>query len=104
MMNIKVNGEVYGEVYISDFLYDILGEDEYDEWLDEIYGGTVEICGLSYSPSIALYRVDPVAYRCGFNDYIDGLASDIEYELEMEGYSWINGYMIEVIDEDDDEE
>lgn len=103
MMNIKVNGEVYGEVYISDLLYDeIVTDDMYDEWLDEIYGGTVEICGLSYSPSIALERVDPIAYNCGKNDYIDGLASDIEYELETEGYSWFNGYEIELIDEDEE--
>ena len=100
-MNIKVNGEVYGEVYISDLLADLIDDEAYDDMLDEIYGD-VEFGGLSYPASLVLERVDPIAYRCGFNDYIDSLASDIEYELETEGYSWIGGYTIEVIDEDEE--
>lgn len=40
----------------------------YDEMLDEIYG-EIEICGIEYSASVALYRVDEIAYRVGMNDY-----------------------------------
>ena len=54
-------------------------EDTYDEVLD--MDGDIIICGLSYSPSIALKRVDEVAYRCYLHDYADSLMCDIE-EIE----------------------
>ena len=56
-------------------------EDMYDNMLDECFE-PIKICGLEYSPSIALYKVDEIAYRCGLNDYIDGLVSD---EILVEG-------------------
>ena len=53
----------------------------YDEMLDECYED-ISICGYSYSPSTALYRVDEIAYNCGKNDYIDSLTSDIEHTID----------------------
>lgn len=50
---------------------------QYDDFLDECYG-TINICGLDYSASVAFKEVDPIAYRCGFNDYCD--AENIEIE------------------------
>lgn len=58
-----------------------LDEDIYDEMLDECYE-EVDICGYKYSPSVALYRIDPIAYRCGMTDYYDSLASDIKYDVD----------------------
>ena len=43
-------------------------DDEYDEFLDEVYGD-VEICGMNYSSSQALKELDPIAYNCGKGDY-----------------------------------
>ena len=40
----------------------------YDDMLDEMFG-TVEICGIEYNASRALYRVDEIAYRVGMGDY-----------------------------------
>lgn len=58
-----------------------LADDEvYSEWLDEL--GDVDICGLTYRASYALREVDPIAYRCGFDDYLDGL--DIEDSEEFQ--------------------
>lgn len=42
----------------------------FDERLDEIYP-EVEIAGATFSPSRILAEVDPIAYRCGFNDWVD---------------------------------
>jgi len=42
----------------------------YDDMLDEAYG-TVEIAGMTYDTSRVLSECDPIAYRCGFNDYLD---------------------------------
>ena len=47
----------------------------YEEMLDDCEG-LVELCGMTYSASYVLREVDPVAYRCGFNDYVDSLTDD----------------------------
>ena len=47
----------------------------YDEMLDDCEG-PVELCGMTYSASHVLREVDPTAYRCGFNDYVDSLTDD----------------------------
>ena len=41
----------------------------YDEYLDE--QPDVVIWSLSYAPSRVLKAIDPVAYRCGFNDFME---------------------------------
>lgn len=63
-------------------LEDILNEfDEldmdtlYDEMLDECYR-PIEICGLRYYPSDIFEKIDPVAYRCGFSDFVDSQEKD----------------------------
>lgn len=52
----------------------------YVEYLDELYG-IVKICGYSYDASFALEKVDEVAFRVGFADWISEL-EDIEIEEE----------------------
>ena len=49
--------------------------ERYDSFLDECLG-MVEIGGLEYNQSLALKNVDPIAYRCGFNDWLDSELSD----------------------------
>ena len=50
-------------------------EDQFDEYLDESIP-EIEIVCLTYSPSRVLKNVDPVAYRCGLNDFVNSL--DVE--------------------------
>lgn len=45
-------------------------KERFDEFLDDVYG-TVEVAGLSYCTSNLLKSTDPIAYRCGFNDWLD---------------------------------
>ena len=47
-------------------------EEEYQKMLDEI--STIEIGNLKYTGSHVLKEVDPVAYICGLNNYVNGLA------------------------------
>ena len=54
---------------------------EYDQLLDECYED-VTMGKLSYAPSEVLHKVDEVAYHCGYLEYVDGLYSDMVYELE----------------------
>ena len=65
----------------ADYIIEDMDSDAYDEMLDEAYGD-IEICGYSYSASMALACVDEVAYNCGHNDYYDSLRPDMVDELE----------------------
>ena len=49
----------------------------YDDMLDACYP-EVKIGGLMYAQSIALYRIDPIAYQVGMNDYESSLRSDYQ--------------------------
>ena len=49
-----------------------LDEETYNDLLDSCYE-EIDICGLKYFPSFAFYRVDPIAYRCGMNDFADSM-------------------------------
>jgi hypothetical protein len=56
----------------------------YEEALDE--QGDIVIGSLRYSPSYVLKEVDPIAYDCGLNDYIDSLEIEPEeLQEELEG-------------------
>lgn len=64
--------------------YQIITESEalemYDEMLDDC-NDTIIIGTLQYYPSTVLKEVDPIAYDCGFADYVDALTeSDIFVE------------------------
>lgn len=55
--------------------------ENYNEMLDDCYE-MVNVCGYEYYPSIALERLDPIAYRCGYSDYTDSLYADLESEID----------------------
>ena len=50
-------------------------ESMYNELLDDIYG-EIEICGTKWWASVALKRIDPIAYRCGLSDYESSLEEE----------------------------
>ena len=50
-------------------------EDQFDDSLDDSIP-EIEIGCLTYSPSHVLKNIDPTAYRCGLNDFVDSL--DVE--------------------------
>ena len=54
-------------------------EELYDDMLDDCYP-MVKIGTLEYLPSRVLKEVDPIAYRCGMNDYESALLADREEE------------------------
>ncbi|NBW23409.1 MAG: hypothetical protein EBR82_87260, partial [Caulobacteraceae bacterium] len=73
------------EQRIKDELTPINLEELYREVLDE--SGAVEIGGLSFMPSDIIEKLDPVAFRCGVNDYADSLINDtITDEIDGEYY------------------
>jgi chromosome segregation ATPase len=49
-------------------------EEQYCEMLDE--QGDIEIGNITLTPSDVLREMDPIAYRTGLSDYVDGLDLD----------------------------
>lgn len=47
----------------------------YDDMLNECHDAPT-IAGIEFDPCVILRRVDPIAYRCGFNDWLDGEGVD----------------------------
>ena len=56
---------------------EILLKEWYDNMLDDCYP-EVKVGGLMYAQSVALYRLDPIAYQVGMNDYESSLRTDYE--------------------------
>ena len=42
----------------------------YAELIDECHP-TIKIFGVEYTPSQVLKKLDAIAYKCGFNDWLD---------------------------------
>lgn len=101
-MKYEIDGRIFEDAgYAAQHIIENLDDELYDEMLDECYG-EIEICGLSYSASIALFRVDEIAYNCGKNDYYDSLYGDIVYELErldIDEETDIYGFTVKAIEE-----
>ncbi len=78
-------------------------EGAYDDYLDD--GCEPYHFGyLTFYPSQILSQCDPIAYRCGYTDYLDTELSDALYELECGKIVEKNGDTFEQIGEEDDEE
>ena len=52
--------------------------DQFDECLDG--AGSIEVAGCTFYPSQVLKKCDPVAYRCGLNDFADSCFDKEETE------------------------
>lgn len=61
-------------------------ETAYSAYLDDEHP-ECKIAGLSYCTSDVLQQVDPTAYRCGFNDWLDSETSDGSIH-EIAGKYW----------------
>ena len=44
-------------------------EDDYENMLYEVYGKSVNVCGMEMDSVYVFREMDETAYRCGFNDY-----------------------------------
>lgn len=47
-------------------------EERYDRMLEDCYPETVEVCGMEMNALHVFKEMDPIAYRCGLNDFADG--------------------------------
>lgn len=61
-------------------------EERYCEFLDEVYP-ECKIAGYEYQTSRALKEVDPIAFRCGFADWLDSEIGETLWELPNGEYT-----------------
>lgn len=70
-------------------MYETISEtvEAYDNMLDEVYEN-VQLAGLGWSPAFALEKLDPLAYKMGWQDWCDAEGIDTD-ELEDDyTFSW----------------
>jgi len=51
-------------------------EDAYKDMLDDCQDTELRVGNITFYASVVLRQCDPIAYRCGFNDYVDMLITD----------------------------
>lgn len=78
-------------------------EELYDQMLDEVYG-CVNVAGLEYSTSDVQKEIDPTAYSCGVNDYIDGLVSEGYSYKELEDGTIVDADKYDEVTENEENE
>lgn len=67
-------------------------KNQYDEWLDEINEG-IQIGRCKYSASRVLKQIDPIAYGCGFTDWLDSITEP--WKCGKCGKTYEDGYLAE---------
>ncbi len=85
----------------AQFICDNLDDNDYDDDLDSCYD-EIKIGCCTFYPSEVLKECDPIAYRCGFDDFQNSVYEDALYYLEEEEEE-IRGYKVEYIEEEEDE-
>jgi hypothetical protein len=68
----------------------------YDEMLDEVYG-TATVAGYEFETSAALRELDPIAYRCGYADYVS------EHYVEIDPADFMESPCVECGEQEADE-
>ena len=66
---------------LAEELADGVPDENYDNIIDDINGGAVEICGAGYYPSNILKEVDPLHYSLTIDELKDNEATEYEYTL-----------------------
>lgn len=60
-------------------MFDTISESvaAYDDMLNEVYTWS-DVGGINFAPSDILRDLDPIAYKCGWLEYMDALEIDID--------------------------
>ena len=80
--------------------------ERYDEDLDDVWG-EARIAGMDYQTSSTLKEIDEVAYRTGFNDWLDNESRDGRFtELDDGEFMLTDDYdsLVEEIEEEEEEQ
>lgn len=74
--------------------------EEYDAVLNE--GGPICVGGYEFEPARILEELDPIAYNCGYNDYVNSRCEEIAEEisnLDSDECALIYGCAVDAIED-----
>lgn len=57
-------------------------QDMFNDFLDSDSDGLIMVAGMTFLASEVLEKMDPIAYKMEFNNYLDA----ISYDFDIEGY------------------
>ena len=84
---------------VAEYISENTDYEEYDEELDDC-NDEVKIGCCTFYPSEILRKCDPIAYRCGFDDFKSFVYGDVLCDLER-GELIIRDYDIKYVEEDE---
>lgn len=96
-MTWKYNDQEIEQNDIYDIVPDNYDINDYEEFINECYA-TVNICGYEYEQGTLLRKIDPVAFKCAYDDECDYMAREIIHAMD-DTDSW--GFGIEYIEDDE---
>ena len=76
----------------------------YDEWLDDVSDGSLEIGSSVFYASDVLREMEPVTYRCAKSDYIENRREQCTEELEIDGETDANGQYFQIVEKEEEKE
>lgn len=102
------NAEDAADIVVTE---DDIDHDQYDTFLNDIYGDTLKVCGYEYDTAWVFREIDPTAYRCGASDWASDELEQKRYQAEkdIEGL-WdgdeieINDHVIRCVDDEQEDE
>ena len=76
-----IDGTEYTELEeATEAILDEIPEDDYNDWIDEVYP-EIEIGCCRFYASEILKELDPIAYDCGMDDFKESIRESIQDEL-----------------------
>lgn len=87
-MTVYYEGKCYG-----DDTYSAVEDAFSEEMFIDNFGEEIDICGLKYCDLDVLKKVDPIAFKCAYDDMCDSYAQDIE-SGETDG-EWLGIHIVE---------
>ena len=73
----------------------------YDEWLDDVSDGHLEIGSSIYYASEVLKELEPATYRAAKSDYIEDRREQCTDELEIDGETEAGGRRFQIVEKEE---
>ena len=93
-MTWKYNDQEIEQNDIYDIVADNYDMNDFEDYLNDSCE-TVNVCGYEYEQGSILRKIDPVAFKCAYDDEVDYIAREIIYTKD-DTDSW--GFGIEYVD------
>ena len=87
--------------WLEEALEDEADGPRYDEWLDDVSEGYLEIGSSIYYASDVLREMEPATYRVAKSDFIEHRREQCTDELEIDGETEANGKHFRIVEKEE---